>query len=339
MSEPAQDPKARPISGSRWYASATAWRQKPEAARDPPPGGSVARRADDDPAGCPRQCGRAAAAVRPLPRRRVNPAFLPVRELAEAVRARQVCAPVGLAETFLDRLEKIGPHYNAVVATRERAITQARSANEIAAGRLPRAASRHSRTAPRICWRRRAASRRRGAPRRSATSASTTTRRSSRKLRGGGRRAGARKLAMVELAGRHGLPTTPTPRSRARASHPWNRTRWSGGSSSGSGSAVAAGLVPFAIGSETWGSIPRRPGHCGVTGGCGRPTAASAATARWRSAGRSTSWARSRLTADDCGLVLEAIAGADPDDPSTTATATVALRGGRVTGRRVPRSA
>ena len=62
------------------------------------------------------------------------------------------------------------------------------------------------------------------------------------------------KLAMVELAGGHGLR-----RSRCAFTGPgitpWNTAFWSGGSSSGPGSAVAAGLVGFAIGAETSGSI------------------------------------------------------------------------------------
>ena len=62
------------------------------------------------------------------------------------------------------------------------------------------------------------------------------------------------KLSMVELAGGMGY-------NNADASftgpglNPWNRAHWSGGSSSGPGSAVAAGLVSFAIGSETVGSM------------------------------------------------------------------------------------
>ena len=73
------------------------------------------------------------------------------------------------------------------------------------------------------------------------------------------------KLAMVELAGGGGY-------NIAGASmfgpglNPWDRARWSGGSSSGSGSAVAAGLVPFAIGSETSGSILTPAAFCGITG-------------------------------------------------------------------------
>ena len=65
----------------------------------------------------------------------MNPVFRPVRELAEAVRTRQI-SPVELAEAFLDRLQTLGPRYNAVVTvTRERALGEARRAeSEIAAG-------------------------------------------------------------------------------------------------------------------------------------------------------------------------------------------------------------
>ena len=66
----------------------------------------------------------------------MNPVFRPLRELADAVRERRV-SPVALAETFLDRLERLGPRYNAVVTlTRDRALTEARRAEgEIAVGR------------------------------------------------------------------------------------------------------------------------------------------------------------------------------------------------------------
>ncbi|HEY4908032.1 MAG TPA: amidase family protein, partial [Methylomirabilota bacterium] len=62
--------------------------------------------------------------------------FVPVRELGELVRTRQV-RPVELAELYLDRLERFGPKYNAVVTVmRDHALAQARRAEaEIAAGR------------------------------------------------------------------------------------------------------------------------------------------------------------------------------------------------------------
>jgi aspartyl-tRNA(Asn)/glutamyl-tRNA(Gln) amidotransferase subunit A len=99
--------------------------------------------------------------------------------------------------------------------------------------------------------------------------------------------------------------------------NPWDLTTWSGGSSSGSGAAVAAGLVPFAIGSETWGSILSPAGNCGVSGL--RPTYGRVS----RHGAMALSWSLDKigplaLTADDCGLVLAAIAGPDPADPSTT---------------------
>jgi aspartyl-tRNA(Asn)/glutamyl-tRNA(Gln) amidotransferase subunit A len=54
--------------------------------------------------------------------------FTPIRELGENIRTGKT-SPVDLAETFLDRLERLGPRYNSVVTvTRERALEQARKA-------------------------------------------------------------------------------------------------------------------------------------------------------------------------------------------------------------------
>src|SRR5215471_7277567 len=72
------------------------------------------------------------------------------------------------------------------------------------------------------------------------------------------------KLSMVELAGGGGY-RLPSASLTGPGLNPWDRTRWSGGSSSGSGAAVGAGLVPFAIGSETSGSIVTPAAYCGVT--------------------------------------------------------------------------
>jgi aspartyl-tRNA(Asn)/glutamyl-tRNA(Gln) amidotransferase subunit A len=114
------------------------------------------------------------------------------------------------------------------------------------------------------------------------------------------------KLAMVELAGGPSYGT-------AGASlfgpglNPWDRTRWSGGSSSGSGSAVAAGLVPFALGSETNGSILTPSAFCGVTGL--RPTYGLVS----RHGAMACAWTMDKIgpmchSAEDCGLVLQGIA-------------------------------
>ena len=126
----------------------------------------------------------------------------------------------------------------------------------------------------------------------------------------------AAKLAMVELAGGMGY-RRPDASFTGPGINPWDTTRWSGGSSSGSASAVCAGLVPFAIGSETWGSILGPANHCGVVGL--RPTFGRVS----RHGAMVLSWSLDKigpicLTPDDCGLVLEAIAGPDASDPSTT---------------------
>ena len=144
------------------------------------------------------------------------------------------------------------------------------------------------------------------------------------------------KLAMVELAGGMGYDS-PTPSFTGPGVKPWNREAWSGGSSSGSGAAVAAGLVPFAIGSETWGSILSPAGNCGVAGL--RPTYGRVS----RHGAMALCWTLDKLgplalTADDCGLVLEAIAGRDSADPTTMRPA-VPLRRRRAGGRGASASA
>lgn len=98
--------------------------------------------------------------------------------------------------------------------------------------------------------------------------------------------------------------------------NPWNAEKGSSGSSAGSAAAVAAGLVPFAIGSETMGSIVSPSTICGVTGlrpTFGRVSRAGAMTLCW-SLDKLGPMAR---TAVDCALVLDAIRGADDEDAAT----------------------
>ncbi|MCL4783289.1 MAG: amidase [Bryobacterales bacterium] len=120
------------------------------------------------------------------------------------------------------------------------------------------------------------------------------------------------KLAMVELAGAGGYEYAAASLT-GPGRNPWNTEHWSGGSSSGSGSAVAAGLVPYALGSETWGSILTPSAFCGVTGL--RPTYGYVS----RYGAMPLSWTMDKIgpicrSAEDCGLVLQALAGGDSRD-------------------------
>ena len=135
-----------------------------------------------------------------------------------------------------------------------------------------------------------------------------------RKLRGAGAVLVA-KLAMVELAGGFGYGNADASFTGPGRT-PWNRDYWSGGSSSGPGAATAAGLVAFSIGSETSGSIITPAAFCGVSGL--RPTYGRVS----RHGAMALSWTLDKLGpmcrgAEDCGLVLAAIAGRDPHDPTS----------------------
>ncbi len=123
------------------------------------------------------------------------------------------------------------------------------------------------------------------------------------------------KLAMIELAGAGGYEYAHASLTGA-CLNPWNRERWAGGSSSGSGAAVAAGTVAFALGTETWGSITVPAAFCGVTGL--RPTYGRVS----RYGAMALSWTMDKIgpmarSAEDCAHVLQAIAGHDPRDPSS----------------------
>ena len=124
------------------------------------------------------------------------------------------------------------------------------------------------------------------------------------------------KLAMVELAGGGGYRMASASLTGAGL-NPWDKSRWSGGSSSGSGIAVAAGLVPYALGSETSGSILWPSAYCGVTGL--RPTYGLVS----RHGAMSLSWSMDKIgaicrSADDCGHVLHVLAGKDSKDPASS---------------------
>ena len=244
----------------------------------------------------------------------VDVLFGTVRELSDAIRARRL-SPVALAEAYLERLEQLGPRLGAVVTiTRARALREARDAErEIAAGRwrgplhgVPYGVKDLlATTGDRTTW---------GAePYRDqrfdfdATVVDRLT------------KAGAvlvAKLAMIELAGGFGYRQANASFT-GPARTPWNLAYWSGGSSSGPGAAVSAALVPFAIGSETWGSIITPAAFSGITGL--RPTYGRVS----RYGAMALSWSMDKIgpmcrSADDCGLVLAAIAGADEHDPSAT---------------------
>jgi aspartyl-tRNA(Asn)/glutamyl-tRNA(Gln) amidotransferase subunit A len=95
--------------------------------------------------------------------------------------------------------------------------------------------------------------------------------------------------------------------------NPWDTARVPGGSSGGSASAVAAGLAPLATGTDTGGSIRQPAALCGITGL--KPTYGRVSRYGMIAFASSMDQAGPMArTAEDCALVLEAMAGADPLD-------------------------
>jgi Asp-tRNA(Asn)/Glu-tRNA(Gln) amidotransferase A subunit family amidase len=231
-------------------------------------------------------------------------AFAPVSELSRLIRGGQVSA-LELAELYLGRLERYDPFLHCVITlTGDLAIEQARRADaELAAGRyrgplhgIPWGAKDLFATRGiRTTWG--AAPYQDQVPHEDAAVVARLA------------QAGAvlaAKLSMGELAWGDVW-------FGAMTKNPWNLDEGSSGSSAGAGAAVAAGLVGFAIGTETWGSIVSPATRCGVTGL--RPTFGRVS----RAGAMALSWSMDKIgpmcrSAEDCALVFAAIQGADGND-------------------------
>jgi Asp-tRNA(Asn)/Glu-tRNA(Gln) amidotransferase A subunit family amidase len=236
-------------------------------------------------------------------------AYLPVTDLAELIRTRQLTA-LELTRIYLDRLKRYGPQLQCVVTlTEDRAARQAEQVDkEIASGRYR--GPLHG-----IPWGVKDLFATRGYPttwgaapyrdRVIDVDATVVSRRDA---------AGAvlvAKLATGELA-RDDIWFG------GQTKNPWDRSMGSQGSSAGPGSATAAGLVGFSIGTETLGSIVEPSGICGVTGL--RPTFGRVS----RHGVMTLAWTLDKIgpmcrSVEDCALVLAAIQGPDDHDLSVQA--------------------
>jgi len=239
-----------------------------------------------------------------------DPALLSLTELAAAIRERKVSS-VETTTACLARIAAWQPHINAFVRVEsDDALNAAHAADEALArgnisGPLHGVPLAHkdmyySRGKVAGC----------GSKLREGWIAPSTSTAVARLEAAGAFRVGA--LHMAEFAyGPTGHNAYLGP-----ARNPWGLDRVTGGSSSGSGAAVAARIVAAALGSDTGGSI-RLPAHfCGITGL--KPTYArvSRANAMPLSFTLDTVGPLAR-TATDCALIMEIIAGPDAVDPTT----------------------
>ena len=235
-------------------------------------------------------------------------AFWPITKLAELIRTRKVSS-VELTNMYLDRLRKYGPVLECVVTLTDRlALQQARRADEeIALGNYK--GPLHG-----IPW---------GAKDLLATKGIKTTWGSVpfkdqvfdydativKKLE----EAGAVLVAKLTL----GALAWGDVWYGGLTRNPWNLEEGSSGSSAGPGAATAAGLVGFAIGSETWGSIISPSTRTGTTGL--RPTFGRVS----RQGAMALSWTMDKLgpmtrSVTDAAIVFNAIYGPDGQDLTVT---------------------
>ncbi len=237
--------------------------------------------------------------------------YLTLHELATRIRSKEV-SPVEATETLLERIERLNPKLNAYITVMtDQALAEARAAaDEIASGRYRGPLHGVPIGVKDLC----------------ATKDVRTTAGSKilaewvpdedatvvRKLR----EAGAVIVGKTHLH-EYAFGATGINAHYGPARNPWDTTRITGGSSSGSAVAVAAGLCYAALGSDTGGSIRMPASLCGIAGikaTYGRVSLDGVVPLAW-SLDHIGPMAR---TVRDCAHVLTAIAGRDPKDPSTT---------------------
>ncbi|MDB5008260.1 MAG: Amidase [Mucilaginibacter sp.] len=244
-----------------------------------------------------------------LPANRDDLAFYTIRQLAELIRTKQITS-VELTHFFIDRLKKYnGKLLNVITFTEEHALTKAAEADaEIKAGHyrgvlhgIPFGvkdllAQKDYKTTF-------------GAPpykdQQLNIDATVVSRLED---------AGAILIAKTSL----GELAQGDVWFGGKTKNPWDITRGSSGSSAGSSSAVSAGCLPFAIGSETLGSIVSPSTECGVTGL--RPSFGRVS----KYGAMALSWSMDKLgpiarSVEDAAIVFNIIRGTDPKDLSTIA--------------------
>ena len=256
-----------------------------------------------------RQPVRGAVTAPAVPANLEELAFRPLTELAELIRTRQITS-MQLTRMYLARLERYDPLLHCVVTlTTDRALAQAAAMDaELANGRYR--GPLHG-----IPWGAKDLLAVKGYPTtwgaepfktQSFDEDATVVQRLDS--------AGAVLVAKLTL----GALAMGDIWFGGRTRNPWNTEQGSSGSSAGSASATAAGLVGFAIGTETLGSISSPSTRCGVTGL--RPTFGRVP----RTGAMALSWSMDKIgplarSAEDAALVLAAIQGPDGRDRSVHA--------------------
>jgi Asp-tRNA(Asn)/Glu-tRNA(Gln) amidotransferase A subunit family amidase len=253
---------------------------------------------------------RSGATGKPLPASEEEIAFAPVTQLSRWIEARAITSE-RLTGIYLARLEKFNPKLRCVITlTRDHALQQARQADkEIAAGHYR--GPLHG-----IPW---------GAKDLLDTAGIPTTY-GAEPYRDRVPSADSAVVARLNAAGAvlvaklsMGALALNDIWFGGQTMNPWLLEEGSSGSSAGPGAATAAGLVGFAVGSETGGSIVSPSMRCGVTGL--RPTYGRVA----RTGAMTLCWSLDKLgpmarSVEDTILVLKAISGPDPGDLASVAS-------------------